>query len=114
VAGNGEAIDFVVVDFADPSNFALGKRYSTAFYRLLEKRLSAKGRIVVQATSPLYARKSFWSLVATLEAAGFKAAPTTRLGEPLVPAAADDPAEWPGFAARSPASRARRADFAVP
>jgi predicted membrane-bound spermidine synthase len=80
VGGNGEAFDFVVVDFPDPSNFALGKRYSTAFYRLLEKRLSAKGRIVVQATSPLYARKSFWSIVATLEAAGFKVAPYHALG----------------------------------
>ena len=34
---NDEIFDFVVVDFPDPSNFAIGKLYSAAFYRLLEK-----------------------------------------------------------------------------
>ncbi|KAB2928788.1 MAG: polyamine aminopropyltransferase [Dechloromonas sp.] len=67
--------DFVVVDFPDPANFTLGKLYSSAFYRLLEKRLAARGRIVVQSTSPLYARQSFWCVVATLEDVGLKTAP---------------------------------------
>ncbi len=67
--------DFIVIDFPDPSNFALGKLYTSAFYRLLEKRLSANGLIVVQSTSPLYARQSFWCVVATLEDVGFKTAP---------------------------------------
>ncbi len=30
---------------------------------------------MVQATSPLYARRSFWSIVATLEDVGFAVAP---------------------------------------
>lgn len=72
---HGEIFDFIVVDFPDPSNFALGKLYSTAFYRLVEKHLSANGRMVVQATSPLYARRAFWSVVATLEDVGFHVAP---------------------------------------
>ncbi|MBS1197027.1 MAG: Spermine synthase [Proteobacteria bacterium] len=67
--------DFVVVDFPDPANFSLGKLYSSAFYRLLEKRLSARGQMVVQSTSPLYARQSFWCVVTTLESAGFKTRP---------------------------------------
>ena len=67
--------DFVVVDFPDPSSFALGKLYTAAFYRLLEKRLSANGLIVIQATSPLYARLSFWCVVATLESVGLRTAP---------------------------------------
>jgi len=67
--------DFIVIDFPDPSNFALGKLYTSAFYRLLEKRLSANGLIVVQSTSPLYARQSFWCVVTTLEDVGFKTAP---------------------------------------
>nr|MBL8412773.1 polyamine aminopropyltransferase [Dechloromonas sp.] len=67
--------DFIVIDFPDPSNFALGKLYTSAFYRLLEKRLSANGLIVVQSTSPLYARQSFWCVVMTLEDVGFKTAP---------------------------------------
>lgn len=67
--------DFIVVDFPDPSNFAIGKLYTAAFYRLLEKRLSANGLFVVQSTSPLYARLSFWCVVATLEDVGLKTAP---------------------------------------
>lgn len=67
--------NFIVIDFPDPSNFALGKLYSAAFYRLIEKRLSANGLLVVQSTSPLYARQSFWCVVTTLESVGFKTAP---------------------------------------
>ena len=52
-----------------------GKLYTSAFYRLLEKRLSARGLIVVQSTSPLYARQSYWCVVTTLESVGFKTAP---------------------------------------
>ena len=72
---NREHFDFIVVDFPDPANFALGKLYTSAFYRLLEKRLSARGLIVIQSTSPLYARQSFWCVVTTLEEAGFRTAP---------------------------------------
>ncbi|MDE2439993.1 MAG: polyamine aminopropyltransferase [Betaproteobacteria bacterium] len=70
-----EYFDFIVIDFPDPSNFALGKLYTSAFYRLIEKRLSANGLLVVQSTSPLYARRSFWCVVTTLESAGFVTAP---------------------------------------
>jgi spermidine synthase len=70
-----ESFDFVVVDFPDPANFALGKLYTSAFYRLLEKRLSPRGLMVVQSTSPLYARRSFWCVVGTLESVGLKATP---------------------------------------
>lgn len=62
--------DFIVVDFPDPANFALGKLYTSAFYRLLEKRLSAHGLLVVQSTSPLYARQAFWCVATTLESIG--------------------------------------------
>lgn len=72
---NPEAFDFIVVDFPDPNNFALGKLYTSAFYRLLEKRLSAHGRIVVQSTSPIYARQSYWCVVRTLESVGFQVTP---------------------------------------
>jgi len=67
--------DFVVVDFPDPSNYSLGKLYTSAFYRLLERRLAARGMAVIQATSPLYARRSFWCVVETLESVGLKTAP---------------------------------------
>ena len=70
-----EYFDFIVIDFPDPVNFSIGKLYTSAFYRLLEKRLSARGLLVVQSTSPLYARQSFWCVVTTLEDVGFKTAP---------------------------------------
>jgi len=72
---NRDPFDFVVVDFPDPSNFAIGKLYSAAFYRLLEKHLSATGLAVIQSTSPLYARQSFWCVVTTIESAGLVATP---------------------------------------
>jgi spermidine synthase len=72
---NREFFDFVAVDFPDPSNYSLGKLYTTAFYRLLRRCLSDRGLAVVQATSPLFARKSFWCIVKTLENAGFRVTP---------------------------------------
>lgn len=70
-----DSFDFVAIDFPDPSNHSLGKLYTTAFYSLLKRRLSARGVAVVQSTSPLYARKSFWCVVTTLEEAGFETTP---------------------------------------
>ena len=70
-----ELFDFVVVDFPDPSNFAIGKLYSAAFYRLLEKHLTAGALAVIQSTSPLYARQSFWCVATTLESVGFVTTP---------------------------------------
>lgn len=67
--------DLAIVDFPDPNNFALGKLYSTRFYNLLKARLSPDAAVVIQCTSPLYARNSFWSIVKTLEAVGFNVKP---------------------------------------
>ena len=72
---NPDMFDLILIDFPDPSNFALGKLYSTSFYRLLEKHLSATGLAVIQSTSPYYARKSFWCIVATMEDAGLATTP---------------------------------------
>jgi spermidine synthase len=72
---NADTFDFIAVDFPDPSNYSLGKLYSAPFYRLLSRHLAPHGRLVVQATSPFYARRSFWTVVATLEDAGLRTAP---------------------------------------
>ena len=72
---SAEIFDFVVADFPDPTSYAIGKLYSTGFYRLLEKHLAARGLLVVQTTSPFYARHSFWTVAATLEDVGFQVAP---------------------------------------
>jgi spermidine synthase len=65
-----DAFDFIVVDFPDPSSYAVGKLYTVPFYQLLAKHLSRDGLAVVQSTSPLFARRSYWSIVATLRQAG--------------------------------------------
>jgi len=70
-----EVFDVIVVDFPDPTNFALGKLYTTSFYERLDQHLAAGGYAVVQTTSPLIARKSFWTVAATLEAAGLTTTP---------------------------------------
>ena len=70
-----EIFDVIVVDFPDPSNFSLGKLYTTSFYALLDRHLAATGYAVVQTTSPLLARRSFWTVVTTIESVGLTATP---------------------------------------
>jgi spermidine synthase len=70
-----DTFDVIIVDFPDPSNFSIGKLYTTSFYALLDQRLSASGYAVVQTTSPLVARKSFWTVARTIEEVGLTAKP---------------------------------------
>lgn len=70
-----EVFDFVVVDFPDPSNYGIGKLYTTAFYRGLARHVAEGGLVAVQSTSPLFARRSFWCIVETLRAAGLTTSP---------------------------------------
>jgi spermidine synthase len=72
---NPDFFDFVVVDFPDPTNHSLGKLYTTSFYHLLAKHLSENGLAVIQSTSPLFARQSYWCIVKTLQAVGLQATP---------------------------------------
>jgi spermidine synthase len=70
-----EMFDVIVVDFPDPTNFSVGKLYTHTFYAMLAQRLSASGYAVIQTTSPLVARQSFWTVAATIESAGLRATP---------------------------------------
>jgi spermidine synthase len=70
-----ELFDVVIVDFPDPTNFAIGKLYTNSFYALLEQRLAASGYAAIQTTSPLVARQSFWTVVGTIESVGLTATP---------------------------------------
>jgi spermidine synthase len=70
-----EPFDIAIVDFPDPNNFALGKLYTTRFYNLLKAKLKPDAAVVIQCTSPLYARNSYWSIIRTLEATGFTVKP---------------------------------------
>ncbi|MFN0140101.1 MAG: polyamine aminopropyltransferase [Pyrinomonadaceae bacterium] len=70
-----EPFDIAIVDFPDPNNFALGKLYTTRFYNLLKAKLRPDSSVVIQTTSPLIARNSFWCVMKTLEASGYTVKP---------------------------------------
>lgn len=62
--------DAAVVDFPDPSSFALGKLYSVPFFGMLKKHVAANGMVVVQSTSPFFAPHAFWTIDSTLRDVG--------------------------------------------
>lgn len=72
---NHGTFDFIIVDFPDPSNFSIGKLYTTAFYQRARTALAKDGAMVIQCTSPFVARKSFWCIDETLHACGFATEP---------------------------------------
>lgn len=74
-ARRSDQFDVILLDFPDPTNFSLGKLYSEAFFRSVERRLAPGGAVGVQATSASFSRKSYWCIVSTLEAVGFFVAP---------------------------------------
>lgn len=70
-----ERYDVVIVDFPDPNNYSLGKLYTRSFYTLVRRHLTPDSVVVVQSTSPLMARRSFWCVVRTIESAGLRVLP---------------------------------------
>ena len=75
VDSNTDSFDFIVIDFPDPTNYSLGKLYTAAFYKAARRHLSDQGLMVVQSTSPMFARDSYWCIVETLKQAGLKTFP---------------------------------------
>jgi spermidine synthase len=72
---NTSSFDFIVIDFPDPTNYSLGKLYTTAFYKAAARHLSAQGLMVVQSTSPMFARDSYWCIAETLKQAELRTYP---------------------------------------
>jgi spermidine synthase len=67
--------DVIIVDMPDPSSPELTKLYSKAFYIKAKRHLSMNGIMVVQATSPYFAKESFLCIGRTIEDAGFSILP---------------------------------------
>ncbi len=61
--------DVIVMDLPDPSDARLNKLYTDVFYGLALRNLNEQGVLVTQATSPFYARKAFWCIAHTVQAA---------------------------------------------
>ncbi|KAA3438655.1 polyamine aminopropyltransferase [Rufibacter hautae] len=72
---NQEQFDFVVIDFPDPANYAIGKLYSNTFYKVLRETIAPGGAAVIQATSPFVAPNAYWCVVNTLASCGFTTMP---------------------------------------
>ncbi len=58
--------DIIISDLPDPTNEALTRLYSSAFYKLIQKRLSPGGVFVTQATDPYRTNKAFWCIEETI------------------------------------------------
>ncbi|MEU2335131.1 polyamine aminopropyltransferase [Streptomyces sp. NPDC006654] len=72
--------DVVIADLPDPGITASAKLYSEEFYGLARRVLTPGGRLVVHA-GPVQARpRTFWTVAATMRAAGLTPAPYRVLG----------------------------------
>jgi len=72
---NRRRFDAVLVDFPDPTSFAVGKLYTVSFYHELAHAMGPGSVASVQSTSPLVAPGAYWTVAHTLEAAGFAIRP---------------------------------------
>lgn len=64
--------NIILIDLPDPHNESLNKLYSREFYTLVKARLAQGGLLVTQSTSPLVTANTFWSIAATMQAAGIR------------------------------------------
>lgn len=69
---NRTKFDVIIADLPDPSNISLARLYSLEFYKLVEKNLDNKGVFLSQATSPFFAKKTFWSIGKTIKESGMR------------------------------------------
>ena len=65
----------IIVDLPDPRTDSLAKLYSVEGYELFRRHLAPGGILATQATSPYYARRTFWSVAATIAEAGLHVVP---------------------------------------
>lgn len=61
--------DVIIMDLPDPSSLQTNKLYTTTFFGLALRRLTGRGVLVTQASSPFYARRTFWCIAHTMSAA---------------------------------------------
>ncbi|MEU0740675.1 polyamine aminopropyltransferase [Streptomyces sp. NPDC006134] len=74
------AYDVVISDLPDPGVTAATRLYSQEFYGLARRALAPGGRLVVHAGSTVSRPRVFWTVEATLRAAGLRTAPYRTAG----------------------------------
>ncbi|WP_053218917.1 polyamine aminopropyltransferase [Virgibacillus senegalensis] len=62
--------DVILVDLPDPNDESLNKLYTKEFYSLARNHLNYDGAMMVQATSPVFAREVYWTISETIKATG--------------------------------------------
>lgn len=67
--------NLILVDLPDPNTVELSMLYSIEFFMLSKRHLSPWGVLVTQATSPIYSKKAFLSIMKTMREAGFTVLP---------------------------------------
>ncbi|MFF8610149.1 spermidine synthase [Streptomyces sp. NPDC015346] len=87
------AYDVVISDLPDPGISASAKLYSEEFYGLAARVLADRGRLVVHAGSASARPRTYWTVDATLRAAGFATRPYSASGGGAARAAGPDRAE---------------------
>ncbi|MDQ0992057.1 polyamine aminopropyltransferase [Streptomyces sp. V3I7] len=87
--------DVVIADLPDPGYTAGTKLYSQEFYGLIRRALRPGGRVAVHAGQVSGSTRAFWTVDATLRAAGLATAPY-RVPAPDRSAGARAPRDW-GF-----------------
>jgi spermidine synthase len=109
--------DVVLLDFPDPTQFSLGKLFSTSFYASVRDHLTQGGSVGVQSTSPLLTRRSYWSIIATLRSVGFRVVPyrvfVPSFGDWGFALARLEPFDFPSLPASLPLKTLDRASFAA-
>ncbi|WP_174615308.1 polyamine aminopropyltransferase [Virgibacillus ihumii] len=65
-----EWYDVIIVDLPDPNNESLNKLYTKEFYSLVRNHLKPGGAAMIQATSPVFATKVYWTISKTVAATG--------------------------------------------
>lgn len=72
---NKKKFAYIIMDLPDPTSYSIGKLYTTFFFNSVKDALSDQGKLVVQSTSPLLARKSFWCVDETMRQIGLHTKP---------------------------------------
>ncbi len=67
--------DAIIVDLPDPNSSSLAKLYSDTFYLSLKARLRPEGGIIVQSSSPYFARRTYWTIEKTISSTGLQTYP---------------------------------------
>ncbi len=75
LADTADLFGVIIIDLPDPDNESLGKLYSREFYKLARRHLARGGVLATQATSPYFARETYWSIVHTIADVGLKTWP---------------------------------------